>query len=58
LAPETATAKDFAGASPAPKGKSDWSIAETFSAAGIWDPPITSALPDQNQWDLLGVVAP
>jgi tetratricopeptide (TPR) repeat protein len=56
--PEKAAAGDFASAPPAPKGKHDWSIAEDFADAGIWNPPTTSALPDKNKWDLLGYVAP
>jgi len=56
--PEKAVSSDFAAAPLAPKGKHDWNIAEIFADAGIWNPPTTSALPDQNQWELLGAVAP
>jgi len=58
-APEKATPRDFWRAAPAPAGRDDWSIAETFADAGIWNPPTISALPGKKkEWSVLGAVAP
>jgi hypothetical protein len=58
-APEKATERDFWRAVPEAAAENDWSIAETFADAGIWNPPkISTLVGKKNEWVVLGAVVP